>query len=594
MMKGRSTLTLLACIAVLGIFIFFQELWRAKVPSKELQQRILFDLDFDTLLSLEFEHTNVMVQCIKENGVWMTGGADLGLGRADIAHVQRLVVNLNSMGKGTTITAKHREMRGLDQSEYGFTPPSIRITAEDHRGKHAWLVGRKSPLGNMLYVKTGDQDDIFTITDDLLKFIPMKVDQLRDHVLFPVDVPGISRLEIRGAGGFVQLLKDSKNGWQIQQPIVALGDSAKIAAYMKRLHGLRVEEFLADNVSDFAVYGLQGETRQISMGGADDTSKMVIVGDEIPDRPTCVYARRADDTSVFALKKEVIDMLSFDIDDFRDRRALLTGAKDISSISIKHGSEILELVLDKEGQWMIQKPVSWVADHHTIATLLQMWEDTVVFDFNDKGSDEEAEWIFEFGSSSLSQTNTIQVLPTQGRIDGIRVRRDQDSTIYQLNLQKIGDEADNPLSYKDRLVWNLDAAAVQKVSFTRSDTDHHSIEKQDDGSYLPMGINGNFQVDAPAFEQVLAGLKIVSASEYVTYNPRDLSSYGLDQPELSIHISLSGTNQLGRVLMIGDKTDDGHYAMVQGRDVVFLLEGSVIDNLSRNIFVAPTAITPDS
>jgi hypothetical protein len=461
-MKGRSTLILLASILILGGFITIQEVWRTKVPSRAYRRVKLFDLDVETLVSLEFEHTNLVVECVKENGVWLTGGSDLGLGRADVALVKRLVAGLNSLGKGTTITAEHLEMRGLDDSEYGFGSPAMRIKAVDNRGAHNWLVGRKNPLGNQVYVKAVGEDDIYTVSDLLLEIAPLKVGQLRDLVLFPVDIPGIRRLEIRGPSGFVQLLKDSKNGWQMQQPVSSAADNAEVLTYLERLHGLRIEDFMADNVSDFSIYGLQGETRQISIGGVDDTSRMLVLGDEIADRPEFIYARRADDTSVFSLKKEVLDLLSFKLDNFRDRRALPFSAKEITSISITHGSEVLGLSSDGNDQWMVNKPVNWIADIHAITELLHMWDNAVVFDFDDEGSDEDPEWMFEFGSSTLGETNIIHVLPNNGRIDGLRIRRGEDKTIYQLNLQSISDAAVNPLNYKDRLVWLLEREDVQK------------------------------------------------------------------------------------------------------------------------------------
>ena len=381
-MKGRSTLFLLISILVLGSFIWIQEAWRAKVPSKEYQRHKLFDLDLETLVSLEFEYTNLVVECVKENGVWMTGGSSLGLGRADVALVHRVVAGLNSMGKGTTITAEHLTMRGLDESEYGLAQPSIHIRAVDNRGQHSWYVGRNNPLSDMVYVKGGDGDDIYTVPGTLLNIVPTEVDQLRDHVVFSGEIPGIRRLEIRGSGGFVHLLKDTKGEWQIQQPISAQADSAEIGAFLEKLHGLHIEDFVADNVSDYAVYGLQGESRQISLGGVEGTSRMLVLGDEIPDRSDFIYARRADDTSVFALKKDVLDMLSFQLEDFRDRRVLPQAAKNISSISITRGSEQLDLGIDEAGMWKVTTPVSWDADIHAIAGLLQMWNDAVVFEFN--------------------------------------------------------------------------------------------------------------------------------------------------------------------------------------------------------------------
>jgi len=592
-MKGRSTLVLLVAILVLGSFFVLQRLWIAKVPSREMRRITLFELNIDTLDSLEFQYTNRVVECRKENGVWMTGGSGQGLGRADIALIHGMVWALNELGKGTTITEAQLKVRGFDDSEYGFAPPSLRIVAVDNRGEHLWLVGRDGPLGDMLYIKEGGGEDIFTISKILREIAPTEEDQLRDRVAFSVDLAGIRQLEIRGPAGFLQLIKGAKGEWQIQQPLVAEADEAEVGVFLKKLQALRIDDFVADNVSDFSVYGLQGETQQISVGGADGTSRMLVFGDVIPDRPDFVYARRADDTSVFALKKAVMELLAVDRDHFRNRRVLPLDARAIDSISIIHGTEQLDLAETEPGRWAIMAPVSWEADLRAVDALLVEWNDAVVVEFDDVGNDTVPEWAYVFGSSSLGQTNTIHVLPTQGRKDGLHIRRDDEATVYQLNLRQVPDSATDPLGFKNKLVWQLDVGEIQKVS-VEGRSGKYAVERQEDGTFVSCGTNGMLQVDSAALGGMLDGLKTLNASSYVTYDPRELSGYGLDKPSLSVHVGLVGTNQLGRVLLVGEETKEGSYAMVQGRDVVFLLEKEDIDVFSQNLLAEQEAAVPET
>lgn len=595
-MKGRSSLILLATIGVLGLFVFVQHIWREKVPSKELRRITLFDLNVDTLISLEFQRTNLVIKCVKENGVWMTGSAGQGLGRADIARVHGMVRGLNSFGKGTTITAKQLKVRGFDESEYGFSPPSLRITAIDNRGQHVLLLGREGSLGSMVYVKKEGDANIYTVSKALRNFVPVAADQLRDCVAFSADLAGSRQLEVRGTGGLIQIVKGTQGNWQIQQPLVTMAGEAEVEAYLNKLQALRIGEndFIADNVSDFSVYGLQGETRQVSLGGADGTSRMLVFGDEIPDRPDFVYARRADDTSVFALNKEVLELLAVDLDHFRNRRVLPLDAKEIDSVSIIHGTEQLDLAETEKGKWAVTAPVSWEADLWAVDALLVEWNDAVVVEFNDAGSDEISEWDYVFGSSTLGQTNTIHVLPNHGRKDGIRIRRDDEETIYQLNLQAVQDHATDPLHFKNKSVWKLDADEIQKVAVKGRESLQHAVERQADGTFVPSGTNGMLYVDSSILESLLKNLEQLSASSYVTYDPRELSGYGLDQPLLAVHVSLSGTNQLGRVLLVGEETDQGYYAMVQGRDVVFVLEKRIVDSFSKRVLIEQAILPLDT
>lgn len=592
-MKGGSTRILLISIPVLIAFIWIQEIWRAKVPSRESERVKLFDLNIETLTSLEFQYTNLVIECVKENGVWMTGSSELGLGRADVALVHRLVAGLNSLGKGTTITAEHLEMRGFDASEYGLEKPSLHIRAADNWGQHSWLVGFKAALGEMLYVKEGEGDDIYTLSDDLLDIVPTEVAQLRDRVVFSGGISGVRNLEIRGPGGFVQLLKDTKGRWQIQQPVSAAADPQVVEDVLEELYQLRVEDFVADNVSDFAVYGLQGETQQISIGGGDGTSRMLVIGDEITDRPGEVYARRADDTSVFALKTKDLNLLDANLNDFRDARVLPLPIKNISFISVSRGTELLELVLDESSRWTITKPVTWNADSRAVADLLELWDIAVITEFNETNTTVEAEWTLQFGSAELGQTNRIGVLPTLGERDGLRIIRDSEPAIFQINLPLIPETILDPLQYKDRQLWKLRKEEIQKVSLEKAEEPRQVIARQAGGTFAPEGSNGSVRIDHGAVGELLNELAAVSTMGYVTYNPRDLSIYGLANPSVILHVGLAGTNQLGRVLLVGQEAAQGYYAMVQGRDVVFLLDKAVVNTLSRNLLVAPETAPSD-
>jgi len=595
MKKGRSTLVLFAGILVLGAFIWVQEIWRAKVPSKDIRRVRLFDLNPETLVSLRFQYTNLVVECVKENGVWMTGGTERGLGRADVALMHKMIAGLNSMGKGTTITAKHLAMRGLDAAEYGFSEPTVEIIAVDNKGRRRWLVGRKAPLSEMLYVKRGDEDEIYTVLDMLLSMVPPQPDTLRDRTLFSGKPAGVRRVEIRGHGGYIQILKDTKSNWQIQQPLAAAADPQAVEDFLEKLYRMRIEGFEVENVSDFSVYGLQGETRQISLGGADGTSRMLVIGDEIADNPGFVYARRADDTAVFSLKSEVLDLLDIKSDNFRDPRVLALPVKDITYISVARGTEQLELVFGESGQWTVSKPVMWDADSRAVDKLLGLWDAAVITDFSDTNAPATAaEWMLLFGSAGLGQTNRIEILPTFGEKDGLRIMREGDSSICRINLPLVPETILDPLEFKDRRLWQLRKEEIQKISMEKTARVRQVIERQADGTFVPGETNTTVQVDVEALERLLNELATVSTTNYVAFNPRDLSLYGLTEPSMVLHVGLVGTNQLGRVLLVGEEAAQGFYAMVKGHDVVFILDKPLVEILSADLVAEREKAVPNA
>lgn len=585
-MKHRSTLVLLACIVVVGAFIWMQDTWLARHGSKEFRDHELFSLLPSKLQSIEFRQSNTVVRIALKDGVWMAGHNNSGMARADVALVHGMLHGLNSMGKGTTITKKNLELRGLDESEYGFDAPMVEILAEDNTGDHHWLVGRKAPLGKMVYVKEQNAEEIYTVPDKLLSFIPASPDDLRDRILFPGEAASVRQVEIRGAAGFVQLVKDPQSGWALRQPVSAAADAPEVESLIEKLYRLRIEDFVADNVSDFSIYGLQGESGQISLSGSDGVSRMLMVGDDVPDRKGFVYVRRADDTSVFTTSADVLKLLNQPASRFRNARVVGVAIGDITSISVKRGSEQLQLALDATNGWKITSPVAWNANPYALTAFASAWVNAVITDFNVTNNPAtQPEWILEFGSTLSGSTNRIEVFPTLGKKDGLLIRRNGSTECCQINLAEVPAAVIDPLSFKDSRVWVLNKEGISKVSVQRSGRPEQVLERQADGSFAPSGNGAGLTVDAAAVNRLIKQLTQIETPSYIAYNPKDPGIYGLAEPSVELHVGLTATNEIGRVLLIGHETADGYYSMVKGRDVVFYLTKPVVKVLSADLVV---------
>jgi len=590
--KARSSFILFITSVILLGFIWIQQIWRINSARKQYFQAQLFDLNPDSLLSLEFIHSNVVIKCEKKDGVWLIGSKKKGEGRVDVALLHRVIAGLNAQQKVNTITEDQLKARGFNDAEYGFKKPLLKIKAVDNRGTHWWTVGRKSPLEHLYYIRQGNKKEIYTVSSQLFNFVPTKEDQLRDRIIFPNNMATIRQIEIRGEYGLIQIIKDSKGIWKIQQPIGANANRVVIDALLRDLQNLTIEtgDFIADEVSDFSIYGLQDETKQISLGGGGKISNMLILGDIIPNRPDYVYARRANDKTVFALKKTILKIFSYKLDHFRDPRVLLLPPQAIDFISVSHGAKKIDLVATSSREWAIVTPVTWAADVMSVVKLLKFWNNSVIIEYDLKNSSEKDDWTFTFGSKSLAQTNTIHVLPTYGKRDGIRIQRDNDPVIYRTNIQKIPDPIINPLEFKDKTVLQINLKQLKKLKVKQKTGKIYAIERQKDETFLPVDVEKPLQIDTRILNNILATLKNLKTIQYVAYDQQDLAKYGLDKPFLSIYIGLNTTNQLGRVLLIGNKTEKGYFAMIKGRDVVFLISDDVVESFLQQPFIIPKAV----
>jgi hypothetical protein len=75
-----------------------------------------------------------------------------------------------------------------------------------------------------------------------------------------------------------------------------------------------------------------------------------------------------------------------------------------------------------------------------------------------------------------------------------------------------------------------------------------------------------------------------------SHNPESLAPFGLDQSAVRLTLGLSGDGGIQKTVIMGFRSrTDGIYAMVQGQDVVFVLEKGLADLLSRDLVVPPAA-----
>jgi len=282
----------------------------------------------------------------------------------------------------------------------------------------------------------------------------------------------------------------------------------------------------------------------------------------------------------------VLELLDVPIERFRDASILSLPVDEISSVSIVRDGKKLEMTIDESNVWKITTPMVCNADYAPVSDLVKLWSHAVIIEFDIAAPPkEEAEWIFEFGAASLNKTNRIEVLPADGRRDGLLIRRDGESPLYRINLIEMSGSLADPLHYKDKHVWRLKKEMIQRLVLNKAGQSRQVVERAEDGGFEVIGTSGNVRADFSHLERLTGLLANMTTLEYVTYTPLDLEIYGLANPSIELQIGFSGTNEIGRVLLVGRETPEGFYTMVKGRDVVFYLDKGLVDILSSDLVV---------
>jgi hypothetical protein len=134
-------------------------------------------------------------------------------------------------------------------------------------------------------------------------------------------------------------------------------------------------------------------------------------------------------------------------------------------------------------------------------------------------------------------------------------------------------------------------ASVKRISLLKNDKEQ-TVARNDAGMWAsPDGVAG--KVDDEAISDILFTLAHLRAIRIERHNPQNLSAFGLDAPAVVLTLGLTGSEAIQKSLIMGFRSKtDGIYAMVQGQDVVFVLDNRVVDRITGDLLKPPNDTAP--
>ena len=297
--------------------------------------------------------------------------------RADPLAIARLLGALQELPRGDVLLPPKRA--GNPYAPYGLDAPRAAIALLSGTATNRILIGRRTPLGDGVYVRQSEQAGLVRLDPALLGLLPAGAEALRDRALLAGAPADIDRLDVRGPGGYLQLARAEHNGWRLYQPFAARADSASVAALVEKLLACSVVQFVQDGVGDLAPYGLDSQSAVSAVLNTDagDGSQVLVLGDPLPNDPALVYARLQAENSIYAVPREVRQALLVAPDELRDRRLPGLDPDELRGLRVEAGETALEFRQD-DGAWRIVAPLRAPAEAEAVRDLLRSWADVQI------------------------------------------------------------------------------------------------------------------------------------------------------------------------------------------------------------------------
>ena len=215
-----------------------------------------------------------------------------------------------------------------DLAPFGLQNPAVNliVTCKDNRVLPEIKVGKDTPVGNSAYIKSAAKPGILLVSNSFPSQVEKSVDDLRPRTLIGFKPEDVREVVLSNSDGSQLELSKKGDQWTIIKPKPYAADNSAVQQLLETVSNARVADFIDDNPSDLAKYGLASPSfKLILYGGKSNSEESLLFGFKQPQPDKLgLYARRGEgnDQPVITVDNYVLNSVNKNFDDLRDKTVL--------------------------------------------------------------------------------------------------------------------------------------------------------------------------------------------------------------------------------------------------------------------------------
>ncbi len=385
--------------------------------------------------------------------------------------------------------------------------------------------------------------------------------------------------------------KDDTGEWQIERPLAAKADQK----LMDRLISGTVDKYVhrtLEETEDISEYGLDNPRVTATFYLQDGTSRTIMLGDTVPTG-NYVYIKQKAVPDISLVPASIADDLTKFPSDLRDRTVIVLDKSAIKKIQLKYADRGNLVCQKTETEWNLLEPIAARGDKGAIEKIISDLTDLKV----DRFTTDEAEDVSIYGLSqpqievtvSLDDGAEKSLLIGREEDGSVYVKRASDKSVYSVNADIIGKLKKEPSDLRDRTVVAFDRNLVEKLELKSAGRSVVMEKKQGESKagfikpeeFWEITEPDVVKADKSTVDEILKKLDELKVGEFTSDDPKDLSIYGLIQPQIQAVISVRGSEP--ETLLVGKKTGESVYVKTASEQPVYLVDAGIVDDLSKGM-----------
>ena len=285
-------------------------------------------------------------------------------GAADGTAVGRLLSEIQFVESLQTLPSGKKDEAMMQN--FGLGQPSRTLVIRMKEGVCQIETGRDTPIAGGVYtrIQSGKQGErIAVVQSQLTEAMDKDLTEWREKRVMPLLVPDVQELLLH-QGTLEVEVKKKDGGWAILKPVEAPADPVAVTGVLGEISSLKATQFVSDSGGDLALYGLNAPSQSFEVR-TKATHRILQIGLNDPKDTNQVFAKVADQPSVFLLPRVTIEGLGKVADRVRDKRVVTLGdAGQVDTVEVtgKAGDYRLEKGAGGAGWKLVFGQKTWAAD----------------------------------------------------------------------------------------------------------------------------------------------------------------------------------------------------------------------------------------
>ena len=572
----------------------------------DLRNKWAFEYDTHAVerVRLEREESEPVVCSKAEQLWWITQPLS---DRADTERIKEILDELKNLeiAKEDFVSDSKEDI-----INYGLDKPVFTISIGTTDNVQTLLLGHS--LDEMIYAKLEGESSIFLVHDMILRNLDLELNDLRDKQLLRFDAIGtygIEKIDINSSDTNLVMEKTVQYDWMIKSPTNILADRDVVREFVEKIKDLQIQQYIDDSGTNFAKYGLADSPIEVSVFrriGEGETVKFFI-GKADENGGLC-YVRRDGEDAVYTVPTEnFYDIAKAGYLSFRDKLVMEFPKETAQKIVVNRDGNTLicETTEDstmRRPKWSMISPVTMEAELDSINQVV--WN--LSFLLADKivtlSAENPADYGFDnpllrasityeeagmaaHSNEVISEKNDLvkpNELKTKTLLIGNKVEPEKDKTNYYAKVDgeemifQVGwtDVRDYSIELVTRTLFSFDTANAKSIKVIHPQKEL-LFQKNEDYVWQMlkpevMPLSGNLA------DRIMSSMKLLMGESIVQYSNKDLSKFGLDNPQFNITVSFDDTEVS---LLVGKEAGNDYYVTGSETNFVYLMKKNKIEDL---------------